>query len=128
MSREAWKRFRPRVLPAGWLVESAYGDGHGARFVSSEGLCVVASVHEEADGRLWAHVSVSRADRLPSWEDLKWIKDLFIGRHRPAYQVLPRAEAFVSIHPFCLHLWTPVDDGPDPLPQFEADARRGGQI
>lgn len=128
MSREAWRRWRPRVLPADWYPMEDCASGMGKAYKSADGLLVLASVRQELDGRLWAHVSVSRRERLPSWDDLKLVKDLFVGRDRPAYQVLPRARDYVNVHPYVLHLWTPADDGPDPTPRFEADPERGGQI
>lgn len=82
-------------------------------------VTVIVSGSTEADGRRWLHVSVSRPSRLPSWEDLREVKDTFIGRDRKAIQVLPPASEYVNIHPHVLHLWACVDD--DGLPDFRKD-------
>lgn len=68
------------------------------------GLRVIHS-YAYVDDQWWDYISVSRARRLPTWEDLKLVKDLIIGKDREAIQVLPKEEEFVNIHPHCLHLW-----------------------
>ena len=104
----------PKVLPAAWK------EGRGRLgelfFFSKDGLRVMSSALVEADGKRWQHVSLSRAARLPSWEDLRAVKDLFIGRDKMAIQVLPRAADYCNVHPHCLHLWHCLDG--DPAPDF----------
>jgi hypothetical protein len=107
-------RFMPRVIPFGWrLVDGGYD---GALYVNGDGLRVIASVADYED-RKWPHVSCSRQNRLPTWDDLKLVKTLFIGREQLALQVLPSDSKYVNFHPFCLHLWCPVD-GVDVVPDF----------
>ena len=73
-----------------------------------DGLQVLVSTDKiDEDGGWWLHVSTSRPDRLPSWEDLRLVKDLFIGRQNEAIQVLPADRDYVNLHPNCLHLWSP---------------------
>lgn len=79
-------------------------------------LRVICSARLEADGKRWMHVSCSRQDRLPDWQDLRLVKDTFIGRDRLAIQVLPRASEYVNCHPRVLHLWSCLDS--DPCPDF----------
>lgn len=88
-------------------------------FQSKDGLRVVVSCDDELDGKFWLHVSVSRADRLPSWGDLTEVKDAFIGRDKLAVQVLPRKADYVNCHEFCLHLFHCLDG--DPCPDFRRD-------
>lgn len=92
----------------------------------TDGRSVLASITTESDGRQWLHVSVSRRNRLPSWEELREVKELFVGRERVALQVLPRTSEYINVHPFVLHLWAVADDGPDPVPNFAKV--RGGTI
>jgi len=82
-------------------------------------VTVIVSGSTEADGRRWLHVSVSRPSRLPTWDDLREVKDTFIGRDRKAIQVLPPAAEYVNIHPNVLHLWACLDD--DGLPDFRKE-------
>jgi hypothetical protein len=113
------EEFLPRVLPAGWRRFTMTGGeivDSGAAFASAEGIVVIVSAGIELDGRRWLHVSCSGAKRLPSWDDLRAVKDIFIGRDREAYQVLPKAEKHVNIMPHCLHLWCCLDGAV--LPDF----------
>lgn len=71
------------------------------------GLKVLVSQDLTDDGEHWLHVSISRENRLPSWDDLKLAKDIFIGRQNEAVQVLPADRDYVNLHPNCLHLWSP---------------------
>lgn len=82
-------------------------------------LLVIWSGRIEKDGRRWIHASCSRPSRLPSWEDLREVKDTFIGRDRRALQILPPHTEYVNIHKHVLHLWHCLDDGG--LPDFRID-------
>lgn len=70
----------------------------------------------------WMHLSLSRSDRLPSWEELRDAKNELLGRHVRAIQVLPPGDEYVNIHPNVLHLWVCLDG--DAVPDF----RHGGMI
>ena len=90
-----WEEFDPKIpLARAWIN-------------SELGLKVLVTSDVMDDGSRWLHVSVSRRDRIPSWNDLKETKDMFIGRNAEAIQVLPRDRDYVNLHPFCLHLWSP---------------------
>ncbi|MGZ8317536.1 MAG: DUF7694 domain-containing protein [Telluria sp.] len=66
-------------------------------------LAVVAS-----DGEGWEHVSVSRRDRCPSWEEMCHVKALFWSDDACVMQLHPPKADWISNHQFCLHLWRPV--------------------
>lgn len=92
----------PKVLPYLWSFVSSK---RGA-FIKSDGLRVLLSVEmKKDDHRVWLHVSLSRGDRLPSWDDVKEVKDIFIGKDRTAAQVLPPEDEYINYHPSVLHLW-----------------------
>ncbi len=55
--------------------------------------------------RDWEHVSVSLADRTPTWEEMEFVKDLFWAGHETVVQFHPAKGAKVNYHPNCLHLW-----------------------
>jgi hypothetical protein len=67
------------------------------------------------DGKWWLHVSVSHPHKLPTWAELKEVKELFIGRDKKAIQILPNEKEYVNMHPYCLHLFHSDEDG---LPDF----------
>lgn len=105
----------PRVLPVGWRRDALLEDG--ARYVDSiTRMSIIVSGARELDGRRWVHVSVARPDRLPSWEDLVFAKELILGRETTALQVIPPRSRYVNQHPFCLHLWSCADG--DVTPDF----------
>lgn len=107
----------PRVLPAGWELREDYENARVYRHF--DGLLVLSEVAGYSR-KLWLHVSCSRPQALPSWEDLRTVKDLFCGRDALALQVLPPAAEYVNCHPYVLHLWVALD-GPRPVPDFRRE-------
>jgi hypothetical protein len=102
------------VLPDGWRIVQPFGDGYA--YEERTGLRVIVST-ADYDDREWMHVSVSRKDRIPSYEDLKYVKEIMVGNDRWAAQLFPPAADHVNIHQFCLHLWVPLT-GSLPWPNF----------
>lgn len=101
--------FLPESVPNGWrhFVPKATANVlDGIRYFKFFDLMVMASAQLEADGKLWMHVSMSRPDRMPTYDDMVRVKETFVGPNREAYQVFPRADEHVNEHKFCLHLWT----------------------
>jgi len=96
-----------REIPAPAGSQRAYMKG---------GTLFVVVTEERHDNEWWRHASCSREDRLPSWEDLREVKKLFIGRDSKAVQVLPAESEYVNLHPYVLHLWSNLDR--DLLPDF----------
>lgn len=109
----------PAVLPATWRLLEEGEDG-GKYYCDLLELGVIVSGAVEQDGRRWIHLSCSHARRIPRWNELREVKELFLGDFY-AYQVLPPKERYVNIHPHVLHLWRCLDGDP-PLPDFT----RGG--
>lgn len=105
MSFHAPDRFRVRSGQFG--TDDSYGN-NGAFFVkrrtSHVPLKVIAS-----DGGGWEHVSVSLPDRCPTWADMCAIKDLFWDEQDCVMQLHPPRSEYVNNHPYCLHLWRPID-------------------
>lgn len=109
-----WKP--PVVLPATWTIADMMPDG--AKYVSRLlELAAILTCSREDDGRVWLHLSVSHARRIPNWRELGAVKELFLG-DREAYQVLPPKARYVNIHPNVLHLFALLDDGAAALPDF----------
>jgi hypothetical protein len=67
-----------------------------------------------SDGEGWDHVSISLADRCPSWEEMCHVKDLFFEEQECVVQYHPPRSEYVNLHPFCLHLWKPQGALPRP--------------
>jgi len=98
-----------------WIEIERRSDG-SAWANKSLGLIVIESVNKEQDGKLWKHVSLSRRSRLPSYEDMKLVKDKFIGEDKLAIQIFVPKSEHVNIHEYCLHLWCCLDE--NVLPDF----------
>lgn len=107
---KGWGRefYHRAVLPPGWAMKQEAEDA--AVYMTLDGLVAIVSAAVELDGLRWLHMSCSRADKLPSWLDLRSVKDLFVGVDKVAIQVLPKQTEFVNIHPRVLHLFSCLDD------------------
>lgn len=57
----------------------------------------------------WDHVSVSRSDRCPTWDEMCIVKRAFFRSDECVVQYHPRASDYVNDHPNCLHLWRPQE-------------------
>jgi hypothetical protein len=57
----------------------------------------------------WEHVSVSRQDRCPTWEEMCAVKELFWDPEDTVMQLHVPRSSWISNHSFCLHLWRPLD-------------------
>lgn len=81
--------------------------------VDGRALRIVASC-----GMEWDHVSVSRADRAPTWQELEHVKRLFFEPDETAMQLHVPASDHINVHAHCLHLWRPQKVAiprPDPI-------------
>lgn len=81
---------------------------------------IVEYLDEPPDGSMvthwWLHVSFSRKDRIPTYEEMCEVKEIFVGAEKTAYHVFPPRSKHVNIHANCIHLWHCIDG--DPLPEF----------
>lgn len=115
-----WK-LPPRILilPSNYVF-LCYNQGVQEHYRRITDFMTIIRGMECHDGKWWLHLSCAKAKqkRLPSWDDLKEIKNIFIGRDKKAIQVLPDEKNFININPYCLHLFSCDNDG---LPEFAED-------
>ena len=45
----------------------------------------------------------------PTWDEMCAIKDMFFGEDERVMQFHPPKSEYINNHPYCLHLWKPVD-------------------
>lgn len=80
-----------------------------AECIISDGACDEA----KAAGLDWEHVSVKiRASgklRIPTWEEMCKIKDLFWKDDETVIQIHPAKKDYVNCNTYVLHVWRPVD-------------------
>lgn len=67
-------------------------------------LMIIAS-----DGFGWEHVSASLANRCPTWDEMCFLKDTFWDGDDLVVQYHPPRSEYVNNHPYCLHMWRPVE-------------------
>lgn len=85
----------PVLLAARWVVRFAGDDGLGCWDYPRKGLRLIHSIARERDGDIWAHVSVSRRDRvMPTWEQTRDVYRL----------VYPNVFGVIVIPPGDLHV------------------------
>lgn len=104
--------------PKDWkeLERDDVGSAVGAKYRSyTRRLTVILTCAIEDDGRAWLHLSVSHAERIPTWGELRFVKETFLG-DREAYQVMPPKARYVNIHPHCLNVFALLDGAA--LPDF----------
>lgn len=92
-----------RVTTGQYASDKSFGF-NGAFFVPVFGLTLKVIC---SDGSGWDHVSVSRPDRCPTWEEMAEIKSLFFDDHECVMQLHPPKSDYVNNHSYCLHLWRP---------------------
>lgn len=97
---------------------SQFGDDYGAFLVPGpcgRTLKVIAS--SGSDEIRWEHVSVSTHKSAPNWIEMCFIKDLFWDVEVTVMQLHPPKSEWINNHPYCLHLWKPLDQAiPTPPP------------
>lgn len=79
-----------------------------------------------SDGGDWDHVSVSLANRVPSWEEMCRIKDLFWDAEDVVIQIHPKKSEYVNLAKHCLHLWR-YQKADFPLPHPAMVGPKSGQ-
>ena len=97
---------RYRIRKGDAAIDESYGNNGIFRVpVGTRNCHVIAS-----DGLGWEHVSVSFSDRCPTWGEMCQIKDLFWGDDEAVMQLHPPKAIYVNNHPYCLHLWRPIEE------------------
>lgn len=88
-----------------YLIDEAGIDG-GAYALRSpldqKALLVIASW-----GAGWDHVSVSRSNRCPNWNEMASVKRIFFRDDETVMQLHVPDGEHINCHPYALHLWRP---------------------
>ena len=90
-------------------VDGAVWDEHPHRDgPRRKGLRVIATLDRPPavhSTRPLLHVSVSSPGSLPSWRQIRLVKDALYGPDVDAVMVLPREADYVNVHPFAMQMW-----------------------
>ena len=81
-------------------------------------LRAIVSSGDNELGIAWEHVSVSLPNRCPNWPEMCHVKSLFWDDEETVMQLHPPKSQWINNHPYCLHLWRPLE-GEIPLPPSE---------
>ena len=63
----------------------------------------------------WEHLGVSFKNKIPSWECMQEMKELFFYDDEECFQLHPKADNYVNNNEYTLHIWRPID-GNFPIP------------
>jgi hypothetical protein len=74
-------------------------------------LAIVANTADDPIVNGWEHVSVSTKHRIPNWQEMSFVKDLFWQDEETVVQFHPAKSQYVNCHPNCLHLWRDTVNG-----------------
>lgn len=99
---------RGRILVGEMASKPEWGP-YGAFMVQGPCGTELAVIASGPDGTGWEHVSVSTRHRPPNWQEMVFVKDLFWQPEECVMQLHPPRSQYVNCHPYCLHLWRPID-------------------
>ena len=57
----------------------------------------------------WEHLGVSFKNKIPSWECMQEMKELFFTDDEECFQIHPKADNYVNNNEYTLHIWRPVE-------------------
>ena len=102
--RKALKDSAERCRLTSEPMKSRRGTMHGAFLVAhkSNELRIISS---GVIDKQWEHVSVSLKNRMPNWEEMCLVKDMFWGEEETVVQFHPPKKDYVNLHEYVLHLW-----------------------
>ena len=81
-------------------VDGGMGEFTGG---SMKGMTVIWSY-----GGGWEHVSIDGKKRMPTWDEMCQLKDMFFTEDECCVQYHPPKSDYVNNIPYCLHIWKPI--------------------
>ena len=101
---EKFRTSHPQLPPSPPGVNYGFFQDRHLRIMSS------GDSHGSEDGTApdvgkWEHVSVSCANRCPTWEEMQHVKELFWGDEETVIQFHPKKSKYINRMPHCLHMW-----------------------
>ena len=96
-------------FPEQYRVQSVYGLNSFLVPFNAAKLAVLASIDTDDNGIKWEHVSVSLKNRIPNWQELKFIKMIFWDPEDEVIQFFMPQSKCVKLYNNCVHLWRPIN-------------------
>lgn len=102
---DAYRITDPKALElyGGWSGDATTGAFLIPSTIDRQPIIVIAT-----SGEGWDHVSVSRRNRCPNWQEMEQIATLFFKEDEVAMQLHVPAAEHINNHPYCLHWWRPL--------------------
>ena len=118
MGQRAQRKPKPLPVPDGVVIDGIglligadlgpHGLGmdtiHSRQYGGRPGLVIFASSDRTPHGRI-LHVSMSYADRDPTWGEIKAVRAAFFPDDIDVMQMLPRSGTYVNFATRAFHLW-----------------------
>lgn len=57
----------------------------------------------------WEHLSVSFKNKIPSWEVMQEMKEMFFEDTEDAFQYHPTKDDYINNNEYTLHIWRPLE-------------------
>lgn len=93
-------------------MTSPEGAHFGAFYLHCGTAQIIAIASDGSEDVPWEHVSARardhRGERVPTWAEMCWLKDLFWDAEECVVQYHPPKSEYVNNHPHVLHLWKPL--------------------
>ena len=103
-----WLSKEIRLTPLPWpLVTSDWGDILAQRAWRwlARSITIMATLDNTPAHGVLLHVSVAHPKRLPTWSEVKLVRERFFPDDIDVMMVLPRASDYVNEHKFCFQLY-----------------------
>ena len=96
---------RYRKITGEYASDPTYGSNGLFSVPSFDGKTIFTVII--SDGLGWEHVSVSvsTSDRIPSWEEMEYLKRMFWGLNDTVIQFHPPVSKYINKCKSCLHMW-----------------------
>lgn len=79
---------------------------------TKDGIRIIKSIDNTPKWGGLLHISISRQDRYPSWDEIVEAKLVFFGDMKDTMMVIPKRSDYVNISNNCFHIWeTPEEWG-----------------
>jgi hypothetical protein len=92
-----------KVIPARYsALPCPFSDGRA--YQEDTGIAILIT-EREYQGNLWLHISMSRYNRYPTWDEIKRIKNELIGEDVRTIMMMPEKRNYINLHPYCFHLY-----------------------
>lgn len=73
----------------------------------------------------WEHLSVSHANKIPSWLCMEEMKEMFFYDDEECFQFHPKMDNYINNNEYTLHVWRRTDGKMEPPPHILVGFRAG---